>query len=454
LLPCLLLASVACRVDRAEFEERVFSCNTAAPDPACGTDDTGRAMACFGGRQLGASDFCAKTCDEPLSSTEDALCLAYNVSLRACNPANDATGKACEQQGLACFRTDLQTDVGVCTTMSPCDTNQDCLDPVRSVCATSFLSNSIYPMARNDLKLDHLFCLQTGCKSRGTSCSPGETCLQEVIPTSANPPDICVPNCDSHNRCPPNFLCYSKASTDASPNVCIPGLLGFACETDIDCMIGTCREKETGYKFCTAKCNTLEDCSKFDGPQGKFLCVKNPAAPLDLGYCETPNAYRGTICDTTADCAKWNPGDVCDHLVPGSQQGVCLPPCSADGKCNPRGGINHTCVPSPIDGEPPVCYPGYFGYPCEGDNNCVDNMVCRPTFPGQPSVCSGGCASDADCAANRWIAGDGWCGKDLNNPSCLPAHILPNEAACPTDLACKSGNCVKSAGMGLGMCAP
>lgn len=442
----LLLAPAGCRVDRDEFDARVFSCNTAAPDPACGADGTGRAMACFGGRQLGASDFCANTCDVPLSSDDHSLCLSYNVALRTCQPSVDAAGgKACEQQGLACFRTDLQADEGVCTTMSPCDRNEACLDPVRSVCASTFLANSIYPTARQNLQLDHLFCLQTGCKARGTACSPGETCLQEVISAAANPPDICVPNCDSHDRCPPNFLCYSTASTSASPNVCIPGLLGFACENNIDCLIGTCEHKATGYGICTATCNTQGDCTQFDGPQGNFICVKNPAAPLGIGYCETPNAYRGTICDTTADCISWNPGDVCAHLVPGGGQGVCLPPCSADGKCNPRGGFNTTCVPSP---EAPVCYPGYFGYPCGADNNCIDNLTCHPTFPGQPSACTVSCSADADCTANRWIGGEGWCASDLDNPICLPAHVLPDQSPCPTNLACASGKCTK------GTCTP
>ena len=439
------LVSTGCRVDRAEFEERVFSCNTAAPDThACGTDDTGREMACFGGRQLGASDFCAKTCDEALISTDESLCLSSHIALRACKPSDDDTGKACEQPGLACFRTDLQTDNGVCTTMNTCDTSEDCRDPVRSVCVTTFLANEIYPLDKDDLRLNHLFCLQTGCKARGTSCSPGETCLQEVIPAAARPPDICVPNCDSHDRCPPNFLCYSKASTDASPNVCIPGLLGFTCESDIDCMIGTCEPKSTGYKVCTTRCDTTADCQKFDGPQGTFICVKNSAAPTEHGYCETPNAYRGTICDTTDDCAK-NPLDVCTHLVPGSVQGVCLPPCSPDGKCKERGGINHTCVPSTVSSEPPVCYPGYFGYPCGADTNCVGDLTCQPTSATQ-AACTVTCAADADCAANRWIGGEGWCAKAPSNSICLPAHVLPNDSPCTTNVACASGKCSKTTG--------
>jgi hypothetical protein len=336
--------------------------------------------------------------------------------------------------------------------LNPCNEDGDCRDPVRSVCATSFLSTTIYPESK--LPLDHMFCLQTNCKSRGTSCSPGETCLQEVLPLETHAADICVPNCDSHLRCPPNFLCYKKVSTAVAPAVCIPGLLGFTCDSSIDCMVGSCTNTGIGYNVCTAPCTNETDCQKFDGEQGSFTCIKNPADPTQPGLCQSPDAYRGSICNSTADCVDRNPEEVCVLVNQTDTQGVCLKPCSADGgKCKPRGGINHSCYPFFDEGGAtvPACFPGYLGIPCTEDSNCVGELKCLPTFPGAPSVCSAACADDADCArhtparkGNRWAADDsGWCGQPdpLGTPLCLPGGVLPDGSPCPSSNACASGRC-------------
>jgi hypothetical protein len=464
-----VLSAAGCHVDREGFNQRVFACDTAAPDPACGTDENGRRMACFAARQIGASDFCTKTCDAP-GPTIDGICLPggessdndSRVELRSCRPSDDTETTphaACHQSGLGCYRTDLLSDEGVCMTLNPCDQDGDCRDPVRSVCATSFLSTTIYP--ESNLPLDHMFCLQTNCKSRGTSCSPGETCLQEVVPPEAHAADICVPNCDSHQRCPPNFLCYKKASTSVAPNVCIPGLLGFTCDSAIDCMVGTCNSTGIGYNVCTTTCGGEADCQRFDGEQGSFSCIKNPADPTQLGVCQTPDAYRGSICNDTADCVDRNPEEVCMRVSPSDAQGVCLKPCPEDGsKCKPRGGINHTCLPSFVNemGPASACFPGYLGYPCEDESNCVGDLRCLPSFPDAPNVCSASCGTDADCVrhkpgrtGSRWASDDtSWCGAGapLNNPICLPGRVLPDGSPCPSSNACASGKCTN------GLCAP
>lgn len=250
-----VLAAFGCRVDQAKFDNRVFTCDIAGSDPGCGTDDNGKDMACFAARQIGAIDFCAKSCKAATATPIDgAVCLGSDIELASCQPDDDS---GCGP-GFSCYRTDLLSNEGVCTTMKPCGVDSDCKDPVRSVCAATFLA-SVYAQADN-LKRNHLYCLQTGCKASGTFCSPGETCLQDVIPANSNPPDICVPNCDSKMQCPPNFLCYRKVSTSITPNVCIPGLLGFTCDSTIDCMLGECTANGIGYKVCTASCDSEADC--------------------------------------------------------------------------------------------------------------------------------------------------------------------------------------------------
>jgi len=54
----------ACSVDDAAFRERVFTCDTAARDPLCGTDRNGQPMTCFPASQLDGADFCAPSCGE------------------------------------------------------------------------------------------------------------------------------------------------------------------------------------------------------------------------------------------------------------------------------------------------------------------------------------------------------------------------------------------------------
>jgi hypothetical protein len=58
--------------------------------------------------------------------------------------------------------------------MQPCTEDDDCPNPVRSTCAATFLTE-LYAGAT--LQADHLYCLQKGCVSGGSSCAPGQSCL-------------------------------------------------------------------------------------------------------------------------------------------------------------------------------------------------------------------------------------------------------------------------------------
>ncbi|MEA2700067.1 MAG: hypothetical protein QOI66_4338 [Myxococcales bacterium] len=415
-----VLGAAGCRVDADEFQSRVFHCDTAAPDPLCGTDKDGNPMQCFAARQIGGADFCTQSCgDVPMSlPDENAVCVQGNAKLKACDPTAD---DPCGRREFGCLRTDVLSDEGICVTGSPCLQDDDCHDPVRSTCAATFLKG-LYNKA-TDLKTDHLYCLQKGCKKNASSCSPGETCLRDVIPEAADPPDICVPNCDSHLRCPPNHFCFQKISGPANPAVCIPGLMGFVCTSDIDCLMGTCLSDqdptpETGLKLCTTTCASDADCEKFDSQQGQFTCVK--------GHCATPNAYRGASCDTDTDCSR-DVGTSCVRFPPAdfSQQGTCLRACAPDGSCTARAGIGHTCLP--LVGQDrttsPACFPGFFGFPCFADSACAGGLTCRGAdltgATPKPGVCTTLCASDADCGASRFIGDQAYCALPVA-PICLP----------------------------------
>jgi hypothetical protein len=448
-LAAAALSIAGCKVDDKAFQSRIFACDTSAADPLCGTDGDGNAMQCFAARQIGATDFCTQKCgDTPMSlPDQDAVCVQGNALLHACNPEDDKDKAghpdgACDHAELGCLRTDVLnsagSDEGVCITMRTCTQNVDCRDPVRSVCAATFLSE-LYSQ-NTTLHADNLYCLQAGCQHDKTACSPGETCLPQVIPAAADPPDICVPNCDSQGRCPPNHFCLRAISGPANPAVCIPGLLGFVCNTDIDCLLGTCRgDGGTGpghgdqLKLCTTECGSDDDCNKFDSAQGLFICDTERTPHV----CATPSAYRGASCNTDADCVR-DLDSRCMRTSPLDEQGTCLHACDATGGCLPRGGINQTCLPLlASDGPLPICLPGLFGYPCAADDNCVGDLGCRGADP-EAQFCTGLCAKDDDCSKDKWTRG-GWCGASDGAPICIPP--MDKDADCSRDAQCTSGIC-------------
>jgi hypothetical protein len=432
------LVPLGCKVDATAFQSRIFSCDTASAHPLCGTDQAGKDMTCFAAGQLGGTDFCTQSCDTgPMSlPDEDAVCTQSGAKLKACNPLNGDSD--CGQAELGCLRTDVTTDQGVCVTMKPCTVDKDCKDTARATCATTFF-NQLYDKNKT-LHTDRLYCLQEGCAKDGTACNPGETCLKQVIPAAAHPPDICVPNCDSDNHCPPNFLCLRdpKISGPANPGVCVPGLLGFKCGSDDDCLVGSCVADggdaviagSTALNLCTVDCTSDADCELFDSDQGLFFCNA-------VHHCVTPQAYMGASCDSDADCTRDPMTTSCVHFSADPDvQGTCIHKCT-NGACPTLGGVPHSCVPG-LD----ACLPATFGLPCAADAGCMPGLTCRDVS-ATTKVCTTLCQKDADCEANRWTAGQGFCGGSI----CLPFGSLPDGSPCSTAKQCSSTTCLATSDM-------
>jgi hypothetical protein len=436
---------LACKVDEAAFQARVFGCDTASAHPLCGTDQSGAPMTCFAARQLGGTDFCTQACDEPMSlPDENAQCVDGNAKLKSCSPM--AGDDSCGRPELGCLRTDVTTDEGVCVTMKPCSQDSDCHDPVRSTCASTFFSQLYSQTKDKGVNTDHLYCLQEGCDEGSSACSPGEVCLKKVIPAAAHPPDICVPKCDSNNLCPPNFICLKndKISGPGNPAVCVPGLLGFKCQTDIDCLVGKCVfdggdqviPMSTGLHLCTVDCASDADCAIFDSDQGLFYCSAEH-------HCVTPAAYTGgSVCTQQADCTRDPLTTDCFRLSASSTDMTCVHPCADDGSCPVLGGVPHTCVPGATraNGKPGACLPGLFGLPCASDANCLPGLSCR-SVSATTKICTELCQNDNDCAASKF--GGGFCGGQV----CLPNNSLPNGTPCARDNQCSSGKCAPPADM-------
>ena len=443
--------TIGCAVDEDAFQARVFTCDTAARDPLCGTDREGQPMTCFPASQLDGTDFCTQSCGEqPMTFAADAtVCVQGGAKLAFCSPDDITTPNGpCGRSDLGCLRTDVTADEGVCVTMEPCSRDAECPNPVRSTCAATFL-NDLYAKIPDpppdDLywHSDHLYCLQRDCVKGGSSCGPGQSCLPLLVTAAAHPPDICVPNCDAKDRCPPNHFCFSKLSGAGSPHICLPGLLGFLCESDIDCMVGKCvsddePDEALRLNLCSVPCGSDDDCKRFDSDQGKFVCQR------DRGQCSTPDAYRGARCYDDADCTR-DEGTTCvfsSKPTLSSDQGTCSRLCpGGTGPCAPRGGFGHICLPFTVgrDGSSkPGCYPGYFGLPCTADDQCVgENVKCKGATDTSPKFCTALCQTDADCDANRWTAGQSFC---LGASSiCVPKIAAGN--ACQASNQCQSNDC-------------
>jgi hypothetical protein len=439
----LNLLIIACSIDNRHLV--VFGCDTAARDPGCGTDPRGQPMTCFPASQLDGTDFCTPSCDEPMSlPNEAAVCVQGGAKLASCHPDDTTTANGpCGRSDLGCLRTDVATDEGVCVTMQPCSTDSDCPNPVRSTCAATFLTQ-LY--SKNpDIHADHLYCLQRDCLAGGANCGAGQSCLPNLVPAAAHPPDICVPNCDSQDRCPPNHFCFRKLSGSGSPAICLPGLLGFLCESDIDCIVGKCvsdnePDEALRLNLCTLPCQHDDECARYDSDQGTFVCIGGAGG---AGHCATPDAYRGARCFDDSDCTR-DEGTKCvfsSRPTSPGDQGTCSRLCPGDGSpCTPRGGFGHVCRDLMVarDGSRrPACYPGYFGLPCTADDQCVGDLKCATVADGAPKICTAPCRADADCAGDRWVAGNG---SFCSGTVCAPN--LAKDSPCGSNSQCQSNSCV------------
>src|SRR5204862_7855279 len=107
----IAVLAIGCSVDEAAFQARVFPCDTAARDPGCGKDASGRGETCFSASQLDGIDFCAPACDAPMSLPDGNVCVQGGAELTYCNPADDVPGQPSPcGSDLACLRTDVTTD--------------------------------------------------------------------------------------------------------------------------------------------------------------------------------------------------------------------------------------------------------------------------------------------------------------------------------------------------------
>lgn len=409
----------SCTVDRS-VGDRVFSCDPAAADE--GGCDVGfqcnASSAPFGG-----SGFCAPECT-PRPDFTGALCTSSGERIELCVPSAEAC-----PAGLSCLRTDLLHDEGICLPAPTCETSDDCTDPVRRTCMASLVGGG-YPGATN-LQRSGSFCVQANCGVRSfQACLPGTSCMAALSAVGgaggSGLPELCVPDCDAKGRCPPNFVCSVESLGKLGPpgGFCVPGLLGFPCSSDVDCLMGKCLSA-SDRRMCTLECADEASCAAFDTNgfvtrRMRFSCAVEPES--GRAECVSPEAYLIRTCTGDADCST---RERCSGLLPEGLLGrgvrgvrVCRPECIDDpagARCPAYGGLPSACFEGAAGngetaGGPRVCVPALFGLGCSADGRCVGDLECV-AGPGG-GRCEKRCTTTLDCRASRWVDGETACGAD------------------------------------------
>lgn len=437
---------VGCRAREGAFYEAIFPCDVKDGDAACGTTRAGKRMTCFAATQLGGTDFCAEACD-PAQPTEVSgfTCLTSGALLQLCKPNASAGNPSLGcPPGLACYRTDLLADVGVCIDMQVCSQDSDCTDPKHPTCAATIvreLQSTIPIMA------DHLQCVQRMCASGGSGCLPGESCLMDFYPNGTDLRDLCVPNCVADHQCPPNYGCAVTPASLGSAPVCLPGIPGVRCINDQDCVLGACLDTGAGFSECVPPfpCTSDAQCAFLDHPAATFVCVEG--VPGQGQHCVLRQSFAGANCTVSTDCPE---GQQCFHYSPAmvdQGMGECRVPCDADLRCPVRGGIPHVCLDDGGGG----CYPTGFGLPCASAADCPTELSCQAVSPDErtvvrsPTICTTPCTEDGDCA-NNILVGGGFCKEGF----CRMAG--ETGVACDRDAECATHVCAFDP-LGNGRCA-
>jgi len=450
-------AIVGCHTKASSFYDRVYHCDPKSTEDTCGTTREGAPMMCYSAVALGGGSACVEACD-PVAGSRDShhfACLNTGALLQICDLTVAEAGQpgGCPK-GLACLRTNLTSDQGLCLPTTVCTDDDQCSgqDP-RNVCASSIIRELAPAQSQSSIHTDGLQCVQANC-SAGSSCAVGEMCLGNVFSYTSIIAHLCLPVCDKDDLCPPGQSCSrNKSTAPGATAICLPGVLGARCVEQQDCLIGTCSNVGVEFNLCTFPCADGENiCPQLNFGTGPFVC--------NGSSCVTPASFHGSNCGGDADCAV-HPPEACFDFDPfeGARvgHGECRVPCDADGHCPSRGGLPHVCLGAQND---KGCFPGEFGVPCKDSSDCMGGLACLAVPPNDPrsvvgytsTICTLPCTTDADCEASLLAAGHGYCQVESDGgtaPDASPdgqargvcRHGGPLGAPCDRDAQCNQRMC-------------
>ncbi len=464
------------------------STDTGGPQPPCAVDaDCANA---FSAEQLGPCHVAAcdpaqgcimmnrpegTACDDGNACTTQESCLAGNCvgMLVNCDDGNPCTDETCDaKQGCVYTNNDKPCDDGIFCTVSDrcadgecsgqpnpacqCDTDDDCAsiddgDKCNGVlvckehqCVTS--PGSVVqcdPSLGGPCKVVACEPSSGVCKAApvadGESCDDGDACTVNDA-CAAGQCKGTVLDCDDGNACTDD-ACDPQQGCTHAPNdaACDDGDL---CTTDDHCQDGAC----TGSPNPECQCETDADCAAFENGNlcdGTLVCLAGKCVidPATVVAC-TPgasNPCRTTQCEpATGQCIEKNAldgtpcGDADACSTPVCQGGQCVeppPPDCDDG--NPC--TDDTCDPQQGCIHTPNTAPCDDGDTCTLDDQCAGGACSGTPDP----ACQ--CDTDADCAA--YEDGD----KCNGTLSCVDHQCVLNPATVVTCDATGLGPCYVAA---------
>jgi hypothetical protein len=420
LLVAVLVAAVAgtalatCSVDRSKYTDKVYACDLRQTDQS---QECGDGYVCHPGSQLGTFDFCAQSCELGVDAGQ-AFCSPDGALLASCDPSNPVCGP-----DLQCLRTSTTANEGLCLPVDVCGKDDECRDPLRRSCLTKVLAD-LYGTGLQPGMLNNLWCLQGDCNEL-SACEAGHSCLGG-LPLLQKIPPVCAPNCVRNPRadggvddfCPRSFVCASKVLSSLPYRFCLPGLFGFPCESDDQCLIGTCLAMGSRTKACTVPCENDDQCTSLfhpaDGNKAGVRCVS--------GQCVTAfSAYMQLLCDPNdnrcpdgAEClskAALLDAGVPAELVP--VDAFCYRPCLTATDCR-NSGTATSCLSGSGAG---TCVPGVAWKYIECDptdpDACLKGLECKDPGTDQP-YCTIACQNDEQCKSHPWLGAAWFCGLGAN----------------------------------------
>ena len=407
------MALATCSVDRSRYTDKVYSCDLRQTDQTqeCGTD-----WVCHPGSQLGTFDFCAPTCDAGVDGGQH-YCSPDGARLTTCDPSAPVCGP-----DLQCLRTSVTENAGLCLPVEVCGKDDECRDPLLHSCLSKVLADA-YGAGLQPGMLNNLWCLQGDCNEL-SPCQAGHSCLGG-LPLLAKIPPVCAPNCVRNPRsdggvddlCPRSFVCASKVLSSLPYRFCLPGLFGFPCENDEQCLIGTCMSMGSHTKACSIPCTTNDQCQAlyhpFDATKVSVACVAGQCVTAFSPFMQLLCAPNDNRCPNDAECVETKL--LADAGVPDQfdiGEALCRKECKngvQDCKDNgtARACLNYlgwtACAPG-------VASPAIECDPDDADA-CVKGLKCltSPLALGARHYCTVSCQSDQPCQTHPWLPTDWIC---------------------------------------------
>jgi hypothetical protein len=465
------------------------SLGTCAPSPAAASDPHGMCSD-HGPGACGTDGTCdgAGSCHKyPVGTT----CAAESCSAGIYTPSSacDANGNCAAPDAIVCapYVCDGTTRCfQACTANSSCSTGNVCTNsscgkkPIGAFCGAD--------MECGSGNCEQGVCCTTACTGTCQSCAiPGSMGMCTAVASGPDPASTCVdhgaPGCGTDGKCLAGSCekyqqgiacagatcpgsgttftpgstcdgagtCVTPASTSCSPFACGTNACKATCAIDADCAPGRfCNSGSCGLKSNGAVCSGGPECASGICAQG--VCCATSCTGTCMS-CALSSTGAAGICTPVA-AGGTDPAGHC------SDQGTAS--CGQTGFCDGNGSC--ALYPASTQCAGPTCPSGSvtssLARSCDGNGTCkaAATQSCAPFAcnAATGTTCVAVCASNADCAPNKFCNA-GACGLKRLGQLCAAGSEC-DSGNCVDGVCCSSascGNCqVCNLGGSPGSCQP